>query len=645
MPALVNYGGDDDFCSGGSFYKNSADLGRLCSISSQLDVYCPPRKRARISAPFIFGETEIEQNKQPSIHVLPDECLLEIFTHIYGGRERSSCACVSKHWLMLLTSIHKGEYESSKMVKENIRSSSADVEMFSSEEEDGYLTRCLEGKKATDTRLAAVAVGTSGHGGLGKLSIRGSTSSRGVTNFGLSAISRCCPSLKVLSLWNVPRVGDEGLSEIAKECHLLEKLDLSQCPLVSNKGLIAIAENCPNLTSLSIESCPKIGNEGLQAIGKLCPKLQSVSIKDCPLVGDHGVSSLLSPASSILSKVKLQGLSITDFSLAVIGHYGKSVTNLMLSGLQNVSEKGFWVMGNALGLQRLVSLTITSCSGVTDVSLEAIGKGCKNLKQMCLSRCCFVSGDGLVAFAKSAGFLECLQLEECNRVAQSGIIGVLSNCGLKSLTLVKCMGITDISLEVPFSSPCNSLKSFSIRNCPGFGTVSLAMVGKFCPQLQHIDLSGLCGITDAGLLPLLQNCESGLVKVNLSGCLNLTDETLVSLTRLHGATLELLNLDGCRRITDASLVAVADNCLFLSDLDVSRSAITDVGVAALSQAGQLNLQVLSFSGCSGVSNKTLTFLQKLGKTLVGLNLQHCNSISTQTVELLVESLWRCDILF
>ncbi|MBA0690233.1 hypothetical protein Goari_007923 [Gossypium aridum] len=494
-------------------------------------------------------------------------------------------------------------------------------------------------------RLAAVAVGTSGHGGLGKLSIRGSSSSRGVTNFGLSAVARGCPSLKVLSLWNVPRVGDEGLCEIAKECHLLEKLDLCQCPHLSNKGLIAIAANCPNLTALSIQSCPKIGNEGLQAIGKLCPKLQSISIKDCPLVGDHGVSSLLSSASSVLSKVKLQGLSITDFSLAVIGHYGKSVTNLMLSGLQNVSEKGFWVMGNAQGLQKLVSFTIASCWGVTDVSLEAIGKGCANLKQMCLRRCCFVSGDGLVAFAKSAGSLECLQLEECNRVTQSGVIGVLSNCGLKSLTLVKCMGIKDISLEAPLSSSCNSLKSLSIRNCPGFGTASLAMVGRLCPQLQHVDLSGLCGITDAGLLPLLENCEAGLVKVNLSGCLNLTDEVVLHLTKLHGATLELLNLNGCRRITDASLAAVAENCVFLSDLDVSRCAITDVGIAALSHAEQLNLQVLSFSGCSGVSNKSMTFLKKLGKTLVGLNLQHCNSISTQTIELLVESLWRCNILF
>ncbi|GKV06305.1 hypothetical protein SLEP1_g18206 [Rubroshorea leprosula] len=651
MPALVNCGGDDEFYSGGSFHANSMEMGRPCSISSHVDVYFRPCKRARISAPFLFGETDFEQSKQSSISVLPDECLYEIFRRLPGGQEKISCASVSKHWLMLLTSIRKGEFfkckndESSK-VDEEI-SVSDDVEMISTDEDDGCLTRCLEGKKATDLRLAAIAVGTSGHGGLGKLSIRGSNSSRGVTDFGLSAIARGCPSLKVLSLWNVPRIGDEGLSEIAKECHSLEKLDLCHCPSISNKGLIAIAENCPNLTALEIESCSKIGNEGLQAIGKLCPRLQSISIKDCPLVGDQGVSCLFSSGSSSLTKVKLQALNITDFSLAVIGHYGKSVTNLVLSGLQNVTEKGFWVMGNAQGLQKLISLAITSCRGVTDVSLEAMGKGCANLRQMCLRKCCFVSDNGLVPFVKGAGSLECLQLEECNRVTQSGIVGILSNTGLKlkSLALVKCMGIKDVASETPFSSPCSSLKSLSVRNCQGFGSGILATVGKLCPQLQHVELSGLCGITDAGLLPLLESCEAGLVKMNLSGCLNLTDEVVLALTRLHGATLELLNLDGCRRITDASLVAVADNCLFLSDLDVSRCAITDLSIAALSSAEQLSLQVLSLSACSGVSNKSIPFLKKLGKTLIGLNLQNCNSLSSRTVELLMESLWRCDILF
>ncbi|XP_057966984.1 EIN3-binding F-box protein 1-like [Malania oleifera] len=648
MPTLLNYSGEDDMYSGGSYYSNSMDSSLLFSLGSHVDVYCPPRKRSRISAPFVLRKNEIEEDKKPSIEVLPDECLFEIFRRLNGGKERSSCACVSKHWLMLMSSIRKGEFCN----KEASHPVQNDVEMVTGDEDqdlenDGHLTRCFEGKKATDLRLAATAVGTSGHGGLGKLSIRGSNPTHGVTDRGLSAIARGCPSLRVLSLWNVSSVGDDGLIEIANGCPMLEKLDLSECPSISNRGLSAIAEKCPNLTTLNIESCSKIGNESLQAVGRFCTKLQSVSIKGCPLVGDQGIACLLSSATSVLTKVKLQALNITDFSLAVVGHYGRAINSLVLSSLQNVSEKGFWVMGNAQGLQTLISLTITSCRGITDVSLEAMGKGCPNLKQMCLRKCCFVSDNGLVAFSKAARLLESLQLEECNRVTHTGVVGALSNCGskLKSLALVKCMGIKDLTPGLPVPSPCKSLRTLSIRNCSGFSSSSLAMVGKLCPQIQNIDLSGLCGITDAGLLPLLESCEAGLAKVNLTGCLNLTDEVVLSIARLHGGTLQLLNLDGCRKITDASLSAIAGNCPLLNDLDVSKCEITDSGVATLSCGELLNLQILSLSGCSKVSNSSMPFLSKLGQTLIGLNLQHCNSISSSTIELLVENLWRCDILF
>ncbi|KAF5749613.1 putative grr1 plant [Tripterygium wilfordii] len=640
MPTLVNYNGDNDFHAGGSHCTNSM----LFPIGSRMDVNGPPCKRARINATMLSSRSELAQNMLPSIEVLPDECLFEIFRRLPGGKERIFCASVSKKWLTLLSSIRRTELCKIPVPE--------DTDMVSFEEEsdvenDGHLTRSLEGKKATDVRLAAIAVGARGHGGLGKLLIRGSNPIRGVSNVGLSAIARGCPSLKVLSLWNLPSVGDEGLFEIAQECRLLENLDLSHCPSVSDKGLVAIAEKCPNLTALNIESCSQIGDGGIQAVGKFCPRLQSISIKHCPLVTDLGVSNLLSSASPVLMKVKLQALSISDTSLAAIGYYGKAVTNLILCNLPRVSQRGFVFLGIAQGLQKLGSLTITSCQGITDASLEAIGKGCTNLKQMCLRKCCFVSDNGLVAFAKAAGSLEGLQLEECNRVTLLGIVGAMSYLRrkLKSLTLVKCMGVKDMEMGLPVFTPCDSLRSLSIRLCTGFGSASLALIGKLCPQLQHVDLSGLCGITDAGMLSLFESCKDGLVKMNLSGCFNLTDIVASALARLHGGTLDLLNLDGCRKITDAGLMAVMDNCLVLSDLDVSKCSITDSGIAFLSSAEHLSLRVLSLAGCSKVTNKSVPFLRKLGKTLLGLNLQQCNSISSSNVDLLVETLWRCDILF
>ncbi|KAI3524475.1 hypothetical protein L1887_03131 [Cichorium endivia] len=623
MPALVNYRGDDDYHTGGSLC--SKDSSRL------LSVYGPPCKRQRINDSYFFF---FEEDQNPSIEVLPDECLYEILRRLPGGQSRSASACVSKRWLTVLSNIRTSEIDNC---------SSTDVEMISTEN-DGFLTRCLEGKKATDGRLAAIAVGTSGRGGLGKLSIRASNK---VTKSGFTAIARGCPSLKVLSLWNLPSIGDDSLIEISKECHLLEKLDISHCPSISNKGISAIAESCPNLSSLTIESCKNIGNETLQSVARHCPDLQSISIKDCPLVGDQGVATLLSSPTSVLKKVRLQSLNITDFSLAVIGHYGKSITNLSLISLQSASQKGFWAMGNAKGLQSLTSLTVTSCYGITDLSLESVAIGCGLLRQMVIKKCCFVSDKGLVSFVNSAQSLECLQLEECNRISQQGVFGVLScNSKLKSLSIVKCMGIKDLAgSESESELKSGSIRSLTIKDCIGFGNTSLAIVGRLCPELQNIELSGLYGITDSGLSPLLENRNAGLVKVNLSNCVNLTDKFVVDLAKVHGGTLEVLNLEGGRRITDESLAAIAKNCVLLNDLDVSKCGITDSGVSCLSEGVHISLQILSVSGCSKITNKCVPFLKKLGQTLVGLNIQQCNSITSSAVDSLVANLWRCDILF
>ncbi|KAG8375790.1 hypothetical protein BUALT_Bualt10G0137100 [Buddleja alternifolia] len=665
MSKVLDFSGGVDFCSGGFLYQNpkkSSLFGR------HVDVYFPPRKRSRISAPFVVSEPK----QQPSIEILPDECLFEVFRRLPSGQERSACACVSKRWLMLLSSIHRDEVCTSKAtqsVDQEIRSSpetvdesteakvkgvfgdlkgakSENVEEYQEIDSHGHLSRCLEGKKATDVRLAAIAVGTSSRGGLGKLSIRGNSSTRRLTNNGLKAISRGCPSLRVLSLWNLSSVGDEGLCEIASGSRSLEKLDLSHCPAVTDKGLTAIAMNCPTLMSVTLESCANIGNESLQALGRHCPNLKCIIVKNCPLIGDQGIASLFSSAGQVLTKAKLQGLNISDMSLAVIGHYGSGLTDLVLVGLQNVNERGFWVMGKGQGLQKLKSLSITACQGVSDVGLEAIGKGCPDLKVFALRKCPFVSDNGVVSFAKGAESLESLQLEECHRITQCGVFGVLANCGgkLKALAFANCLGMRDIGFGFPLTSICNSLRSLTISNCPGLGDAGLCMLGQMCPKLTHVDLSGLKGITDNGVLPIVQSLEAGLTKVNLSGCVNLTDNAVTSIAKLHGETLEVLNLEGCGYVTDLSLMEIARNCSLLSELDVSQCGITDSGIAALAEAEQLNLQIFSVAGCSLVSDRSLSFFNVLGKTLVGLNIQRCTGISSGTVDLLLEHLWRCDIL-
>ncbi|KAL8503730.1 hypothetical protein ACS0TY_022447 [Phlomoides rotata] len=667
MSKVLDFSGVDTLFPGG-FLQKPKDSSLFLSPGSHVDVYFLPCKRSRVSAPFVVSE---EEKQQPSIEVLPDECLFEVFRRLPGGQERSACACVSKRWLMLLSSILRDEICASK-VTQNVepeipsnpqkaddsaepkeKSGFNDSNGIKSDDEEcqetdshGYLSRHLEGKKATDARLAAIAVGTASRGGLGKLSIRGSASTHRVTNLGLKAISRGCPSLRVLSLWNLCSIGDEGLIEIAKGVHSLEKIDLSHCPAITDKGLIAIAMNSPNLISVTVESCSNIGDTSLQALARFCPNLKYITVKNCPLVGDQGIATLFSSAGHVLMKAKLEMLKVSDASLAVIGHYGRALTDLTLVGLQNVNERGFWVMGMGQGLQNLKSLSITACPGASDLGVAVIAEGCPNLKLFALRKCPRVSDQGVASFAKGAESLESLQLEECHRITERGVFGILANCGkkLKALACVNCLGIRDFDVGFPLTSPSHSLRSLTIRNCPGFGDASLGMLGRLCPKLAYIDLTGLHNITDAGIQLLVQRSEAFLEKVNLSGCVNLTDRSVTAIAKLHGETLELLNLDGCIYVTDVSLMEIASNCSSLSELDVSRCAITDTGISALAAAEQISLQIFSIAGCSSVTEKSLPFLVVLGKSLLGLNILKCIGISYGAVNLLLDQLWRCDIL-
>ncbi|KAE9586947.1 putative F-box domain, leucine-rich repeat domain, L domain-containing protein [Lupinus albus] len=640
MSKVIGFTGDD-FYHGGSLYPNPKEANVFLSLGHQAGFYYPLPKRSRVSVPFDFSGEWFVQKPKTTIESLPDECLFEILRRLPVGQDRSQCASVSKRWLMLLSNISKNEIcmnESAKNEKEGGDEGYGD---------EGYLSRTLEGKKATDVRLAAISVNTACRGGLGKLSIRGNNKSEcWVTDLGLKAIGCGCPSLKSFSLWNVATVGDAGLIDIAAGCQQLERLDLINCPAISDKALVAVAMNCPNLTELSIESCPNIGNEGLQAIGKLCPNLRSISINDCSGVGDQGIGGLLSATSSVLTMVHLESLMVSDVSLAVIGHYGISVTDLVLNCLPNVTERGFWTMSNGRALQKLKSLTIGSSRGVTDAGLEAIGKGCPNVRYFQIRKCPFLSDNGLVSFAKAAPSIENLQLEECHRVTQFGFFGLLFTCGakLKVLTLASCYGIKDMNLRLPEVFPCVSLWSLSICNCPGFGNATLAVLGKLCPQLQNVELNGLEEITDTGFLPLLESSKAGLVKVNLRGCKNVTDKVVSSIANLHGSTLDVLNLDGCNKVGDASLKAIASNCQVLSDLDVSRCTITDSGIAALTRGNLHNLKILSLACCASVSNKSVPALKKLGRTLAGLNILACNRVSSSAVLKLMEQLQTCDIL-
>ncbi|KAG9452586.1 hypothetical protein H6P81_005490 [Aristolochia fimbriata] len=588
-----------------------------------------PRKKPRLENN-LMGENA---SAEDLISHLPDECIFEIFSFLPSYRDRFSCAAVSKKWLLL---------------QANMRATAFKTAVSALQKQGDKTSRCLEGKKANDTRLAAIAVGICPRGGLRELCIRGSFPSRGITDFGLEIIAQACPNLKSLVLWNCLQIGNRGLIALSQRCSSIEKLDIFNCPLVGDEGIISLARNCHNLSSLSIESCPSIGNPALQALAAYSSNLKSISLTKCRLLNDEGILSVFS-SLPVLERVKLVSLNIGDSVLEAVGRHGSSLATLCLENISGVSEMGFRSIKR---LKKLETLSLKTCSGFNDKCLKAIGTRFVALKRIAIANCAAISDEGLKELSRSTMLLESFKLQECHNVSPCGLKEVLLNCKdrLEVLSLVNCKGLDEMDSSV-FTTPlprCPLLQSLTLNRCYGVGDNFLSWLGTSCVRVKSLELVGLSSITDKGFLIFLQALENqnkGLIDVDLSGCLQLSDISLLALTSGFGEKLKSLRLEGCQRLSDKCLSLIAEFCPSLLDLDLSGCGISDGGVFSLVKSEHQKIEVLSLDGCLDITDKSLSFLEVMCGNLVGLNLKRCPRLSEQGITSVRQNLWWCDLLY
>ncbi|KAH7279306.1 hypothetical protein KP509_37G013800 [Ceratopteris richardii] len=514
---------------------------------------------------------------------------------------------------------------------------------------DGDLSRCLSGRKASDVRLAAIALGTQSCGGLGKLSIRDGSATGfklSLTDVGLSAIGSWCSGLRVLSLWNCPYITDQGLASIGNGCHILEKVDLYKCPLVGDSGLQVIAKRCPRLSYLNLDECEKISDVALVAVAEHCANLTILTLQNCPQVSDYGITKVVCNLK-MLKKLKLSGLRLTGRSLESIGAQEGDLSWLTLQNLDQVGPDGFVCITHPRGLHKLKHLHIADCRNFTDFSLSMVAKCCGNLKHFSLHKCDLVSDKGLILFMKSVPSLQVLHLEKCNMISGTGIVSALSVRGkeLREFQIKKCAGVHEVQAICPPIPDGSALQSICITDCPDVGDLLVALVGLLCKEAVSIDFSGLQNITDDGLLAFLCGGGSKLTSLKLSGCCKISDRALCVIVQEGGQTIRNLALDGCKNLSDKSLKAISSNCPFLEDLDISDCAITNAGLEDWVSSNGKMLSSLNLSGCVGVTDRSLSSILKNCDHLQDLNLKNCKGISERAASAFQSRKLNCMVLY
>ncbi|XP_006155666.1 leucine-rich repeat-containing protein 29 [Tupaia chinensis] len=90
------------------------------------------------------------------------------------------------------------------------------------------------------------------------------------------------PQLRRLSLSLLPALTDTGLVAVARGCPSLEHLVLSHCSHLSDQGWAQAAGAWPRLQHLNLSSCSQLTEQTLESIGQACKQLRVLDVAMCP---------------------------------------------------------------------------------------------------------------------------------------------------------------------------------------------------------------------------------------------------------------------------------------------------------------------------------------------------------------------------
>ncbi|KAJ8047140.1 F-box/LRR-repeat protein 14 [Holothuria leucospilota] len=183
---------------------------------------------------------------------------------------------------------------------------------------------------------------------------------------------------------------------------------------------------------------------------------------------------------------------------------------------------------------------------------------------------------------------------------------------LKHLNLRSCRLISDDGigcLAGVFKTTCRppgtrDLKSLILQDCQ-ISDASLNSIAKGLPNLESLNLSFCCGISDTGMVSLSN--MSSLKDLNLRSCDHISDLGIAHLAE-KGAHFKVLDVSFCDRIGDGALGHIAQGMDFLDSLSLSSCHITDEGlerlVRNLKGLTTLNIDLITWE-CEGKGEEGL----------------------------------------
>ncbi|KAG2407154.1 F-box/LRR-repeat protein [Vigna angularis] len=593
---------------------------------------------------------------------LPDELIVEIFSHLHTKSIRDACSLVCRRWFRLerrtratlrigathlFLDLLPTRFSSLRnlYIDERLSIPIQHGRKRPADKDSYFESTCL-----TDTGLSSLGEG------FPKLHILGLIWCSNVSSDGLTSFARKCSSLKALDLQGC-YVGDQGLAAVGQFCKHLENLNLRFCEGLTDSGLVDLAVGVgKSLKSLGVAACAKITDISMEAVGSNCCSLETLSL-DSEFIHNKGLLAVAQGCSA-LKVLKLQCINITDDALKAVGTSCLSLELLALYSFQRFTDKGLHAIGN--GCKKLKNLTLIDCYFLSDKGLEAIATGCKELTHLEVNGChnigtlgieyigrsCHILATGVtVKFLPCACLLLPLKLPTFLKnfwisVGDFSIdwdslpTGVfLLDMNLTELALLYCHRIGDVSL-LEVGQGCKFLHALHLVDCSSIGDDAMCSIASGCRNLKKLHIRRCYKIGNKGIIAVGKHCTS-LTDLSIRFCDRVGDGALTAIA--EGCSLRSLNVSGCHQIGDAGVISIARGCPQLSHLDVSvLQNLGDMAMAALGENCTL-LKEIVLSHCRQITDVGLTHLVKSCTMLESCQMVYCSGITSAGVATVVSS--------
>eukprot|EP00241_Pyramimonas_parkeae_P015543 CAMPEP_0114301426 /NCGR_PEP_ID=MMETSP0059-20121206/14101_1 /TAXON_ID=36894 /ORGANISM="Pyramimonas parkeae, Strain CCMP726" /LENGTH=598 /DNA_ID=CAMNT_0001424165 /DNA_START=136 /DNA_END=1932 /DNA_ORIENTATION=- len=374
---------------------------------------------------------------------------------------------------------------------------------------------------------------------------------------------------------------------------------------ITPAALVGLLASLPNLQSLSLSRAKKF----IQDPHELQRVMDAVS------------------TSTSLERVDLSRLPLADDDLALLVRRCQTLTELDVSGCNLLTEQAL------VGLSRSMvaaaarrncpeaSNDVLSPQHVWDTPAFAdpsLGGTASSIRSLALAGCDAVT-DAVVQAMLKAG-LQSLDISHTSVSQKALHFPIPKALGLRTLRMVRCRNLTNLTLQVPTGAPLTSialsqctglehvlivasrLEELNMASCTKLQSVSLLCISlvelavpycseldyfpRFdCINLRRLNMMGCTALTSATLQHMLTG-TSALTEINLEHCPRLHEISL------HHVPLQTVNMSGCKLLAEARLgscveTVFARGCVALVDLRVDSPRLKHLDISNCEQLRRL----------------------------------------------------------